>query len=447
MFMKKWIVICVMFAGCNGGSDPNKLAEIHIPPAVDVLFVVDNSGGMIAEQRQLGESMQEFLPSLESAFEEDYHIAVVTTGVASESCPLCDGSHTSSCLNQTGEDGRFQDRLGKNQGTDGSPAYTFEHDQTCRVVSSLNSYCLYDQVEQKGTLLVGYNGCGTERGLAAVRKALGDLAGGYNSGFLRKDAALAVVVVSTEEDCGEAGDVCELTQDGGDVCYYAAKGVGPEGETRHPDDPEQRTYQLTPLGEYRDFLKSLKSGKSGLVKFAAIVGVKHVNDLDTTTIEYEWNEIRWEVVEACVTSGCVGDFCLAWPGTRYIQMAQLFGIGENGFVDTICQTDFTDTMKRLGKFLSCPGRFLLSRTIADPREINLALNGEPIPRYSCSVENQLEACQYTDDPSCSAGTCVETWSYYYPSLKEPHGAIVFAAHFDACSYAENGVLRIELAER
>jgi hypothetical protein len=41
---------------------------------------------------------------------------------------------------------------------------------------------------------------------------------------------------------------------------------------------------------------------------------------------------------------------------------------------------------------------------------------------------------------------VETWTYFYPSLAEPHGSVVFAEHFDACSYAEGGVLRIDLAK-
>jgi hypothetical protein len=440
--MFSWVLI----TGCGGGSDSNKLAEIHIPQKIDILFVVDNGGGMIAEQHQLGESMQGFLALLERYFSEEYHIAVITTGVESQACPPCDATITASCMNETGEDGRFQDRLGKNNGTVENPAYSFEHDPTCKVVSNLNSYCLYDRVERKGTLLVGYNGCGYQRGLAAARKALGDLTGSYNSDFMRQDAALAVVVVSTEEDCGEVGDVCEDTQALGDICYYAAKGVGPEGETKHPQDPEQRPYQLTPLEEYRDFLDGLKGDKPGLVKFAAIAGVKHTNDLDTTAIEYEWDgdHNRWLVEDACVTSGCTGNYCFAEPGTRYIQMAQLFGIGQNGFIDTICQSDFTDTMKRLGKFLSCPGRFLLVKTISNPQKTNLALNGAPVPRYSCTVENQLESCQYTDDPSCSVGTCVETWSYFYPSLDEPHGAIVFAEHFDACSYAEDGVLRIDL---
>jgi hypothetical protein len=453
--MKKIIMLCALLVGCSSGSDSSKLAEVHIPQAIDILFVIDNGGDMAQEQEQLGESIDEFLFELGRNLSDDYHVGVITTGIESQACPPCDADITDSCINESGEGGHFQDRMGKYQYSGGEPTYSSEYDQTCRVVDKLNSICLFDDVEKKGTLLVGNRGCGYERGLAAMKAALGDLSSSYNSGFLRNEAALAVVVVSTEEDCGEVGDVYELSADGGQICYFAAKGEGPEPGnptytpmTYHPGDPEQRPYQLAAVEEYKSFLEGLKGGKFGMVKFAAIVGVEHVNDLDTTTIEYEWDSdrSRWYVAETCVTAGCTGNYCGAEPGTRYIQMAELFGIGENGFIETICQMDYTETMERLARFLSCPGRFLLQKDITDPQKSNLELNGQPIPRFSCTVANQLESCQYTDDPSCSAGTCVETWTYFYPSLAEPHGAVVFAEHFDACSYAEDGILRINLVD-
>lgn len=453
--MKKIIMLYALLAACNGGSDSNKLAEVHINQAIDILFIIDNGGDMAQEQEQLGESIDEFLFELERNLSDDYHVGVITTGVESPTCPPCDGTITNTCLNESGEDGRLQDRMGKYQWSGSTPVYSSEYDQTCRVVDKLNRICLFDDVEKKGTLLVGGNACGYERAFLAMKKALGDHSNAYNSGFLRGEATLAVVVVSAEDDCGEVGDVYELTADGDHICYFAAKGEGPEPGnptytpiTSHPGDPEKRPYHLTPVEEYNTFLESLKGDKFGMVKFAAIVGVEHVNDLDTTTIEYEWDadRSRWFITDACVTSGCPGDFCFAEPGIRYIQMAELFGIGENGFIETICQMDYSETMERLARFLSCPGRFLLEKDITDPQESNLELNGQLIPRFSCTVANQLESCQYTDDPSCSAGTCVETWSYFYPSLAEPHGSIVFAEHFDACSYAQGGVLRIDLAK-
>ena len=440
------MMLCALVIGCSGGSSSSKLAEIHIPQAIDILLVIDDSVDMDQEQLKLGRTMDEFTLQLKRRVTEDYHIGVTTTTIESAGCPPCSPGYPEDCAGESGDNGGFHYMLGSYQGAGDKPPYATESDPTCDVVTPINTYCLYDEVEQKGTVVVGNTGCGFERGLAAMRMALTN----PPSDFLRADAALAVVVLSSEEDCGEVEDVYELGDTGGpggNICYYASKGVGPEGETESPDDPEQRPYQLTPVEDYLDFLQDLKQGRAGMVKFAAIAAVKHVNDLDTTVIEYEQDaDSRWQIVHACDAPGCTGDYCYALPSTRYIKMAELFGIGENGFIDTVCQAEYDDTMERLGNFLSCPGRFLLERDITDPQQSNLELNRQLIPRYSCTVANQLESCQYTDDPSCSVGTCVATWTYYYPSLAEPHGAIVFAEHFDACSYAQGGVLRIDLAK-
>jgi hypothetical protein len=277
------------------------------------------------------------------------------------------------------------------------------------------------------------------------------------------------VVISDEEDCGEVGDVYELTSDGGNVCNFAAKEVGPEGETSHPQDPQQRSYTLTPVEEYYDFLvDEVKGGEAGMVKFAAIVGVKDVNDLSTTTIEYQLNEKgRWDVVPACRTPGCEGIYCEADPGTRYIKLAQLFG--ENGRVDTICQGDFAATMQELGDWVACPRAFKLGLMPLDIDLANILIDGNEVPRYTCSIEDREEPCGGPGD-ACPAGSqCVETWVYCpkgdpdpraecrcSPYAVEPYpdcdpidfneadgGVIVFADHYDPCKFMTEGVIEIE----
>ena len=273
------------------------------------------------------------------------------------SCPPCGPTIPFSCMNETGENGRFQDRICSIEGPDDLPQYICRQDTSCRVVTEPNKICLYDVALQEGIALVGAKGCGYERGLAAMRRSLqDDLINTYNSGFLRQNAILAVVIISDEEDCGEVGDVSEgIPFAGGKMCYFAAKGIGPEGETYHPNDPDGRPYQLTRVDEYYNFLMDLKGGQAGMVKFAAIVGIKDVENLATTTIEYFWDAQResWEVEDTCVVNepDCTGNFCYAKPGTRFIKLAQMFGIGQNGFVDTICQSDLTATMERLAQFI------------------------------------------------------------------------------------------------
>jgi hypothetical protein len=142
------------------------------------------------------------------------------------------------------------------------------------------------------------------------------------------------------------GDVYELSGDGGNICYFATRGEGPEPGnpvytpmTYHPDDPEQRTYELTPVEDYADFLLGVKNDQRRLVKFAAVVGV----DPNGTEINYEWNGSRWDVVNACTTPGCTGDYCYAEPGKRYIDLAKIL----DGSVESICQENFADPMVRI----------------------------------------------------------------------------------------------------
>jgi len=449
--------------------------EVDVSSEADILFVIDNSGSMAGEQRQLAESFRVLTDGLEKKFGDEYRIGIITTGMESQGCPQCDPLVPVSCVNPTGENGRLQDRICRNIGTDTDPEYVCEDPPAgvdCRVVDSSNrSTCLYDPVERKGTLFVGTDGCGYERGFAPLRNALGSLTSSHNSGFLREDAALAVVVISDEDDCGEVGDVYEFTSDGGNVCYFASKGVGPEGTTSHVDDPQGRPYSLTPVEEYYRFLvDDVKGGRKGKVKFAAVVGMKDANDPSTTTIEYEIGDRgRWDVVDACTTPNCTGIYCFAEPGTRYIKMAQMFGLGGNGLLDTICQDDFAETLERIYKFIPCTRAFKLKQPPLDPALAGILIDGEEIPHYTCSVPGRLEVCE-EEGTSCSGGgECVRTWVFCDPDDPDPHpeclcdadddlpypecapldftgaegGIIVFANHYDPCKLIDEGTIYIE----
>jgi len=339
---------------CSG--DPNcRFNSPSFPEKIDVLVVIDNSATMRAKQFEIAWAMWEFTEVMQEKHGSDYHLAVITTGMESYGCPRCNDNITSSCVNDTGETGRFQDRLGKITSFGIRPHYVFDADSSCRVITSQNRNCFFDAWQQKGTILPGTNGCAYERGLAPVKLALEEFNQNYNEGFLRDDAVLAVVVFSDEDDCGQVGDVSEEVRGAmANICYFAAKGVGPDGETVHPNDPDQRAYRLTPVDEYYDFLLGLKGGRVDLVKFAAVVGVTDVSDPASTKIDFKWSEPHnmWQVAPACSLPGVSGDAGTALPGTRYIQLADKFGIGVHGFVETICQVDFSDTIIRLGDFLS-----------------------------------------------------------------------------------------------
>lgn len=439
---------------------------ISVSSSADILFVVDNSGSMAGEQTQLGQSFRAFSDVLDAKFGGDYHIGVITTGMESDICPKCSDlgiPNPRSCINDKGENGRLQEDLGYISQPGDPPTFEFISDASCRVVTSTNKECFYDpnQNNGQGIALVGVIGCGYERGLAPLRNALGNLTSSYNDGFLRPDATLAVVIISDEDDCGEVGDIWETSPDSGRVCYFAAKGEDPDGQTSYPGDPDpNRTYQLEPVETYYNFLiDDVKNGRKGMVKFAAIVGVNDADDngeitatdLDATTIDYLPDR---NIVHACTTDGCLGDYCFAEPGTRYIELAGLFGIGQNGFVDTICQNNFSETMTALGSFVACPRLFRLSEEPLDPGLASILINGEPVPLYSCSIPGRLELCDGLQDTSCSQGSCVLTWIYCSPTdtsarcqgldfTNAAGGIITFADHYDPCELIEEGEVEIE----
>lgn len=137
-------------------------------PQADVLFIVDNSCSMSEEQASLGSNLGVFLTYARQQ-NIDFHIAVTTTDIRAN-----------------GQTGRFVS--GARGALNGTP----------RILTpqTPNVDALFAQFVNQGT-----NGDGIERGLEAAYLALSDpLINTHNAGFLRQDAALAIIFVSDEED-------------------------------------------------------------------------------------------------------------------------------------------------------------------------------------------------------------------------------------------------------
>jgi hypothetical protein len=419
---------------------------ISLASDIDILFVMDNSGSMVGEQMGIASSFGDLTSVLDEKFGlGKYNIAVVTTGMESQQCGACNELITTSCINETGENGRFQDRLGEITDINSNPpTFVFESAPQCRIVTSSNLNCFFEDNGSfgKGIVFVGTNGCGYEKGLEPIRVALSrDLLGSANSGFLREDATLAVVVVSDEEDCGAVGDITEDPALGGKKCYYASKGVTPDGATT---DAEGRPLTLTPVRDYYNFLRGLKGNRESMVKFAAIVGVEDEANPGATEIHYDGTATNSDILPACTTAGCVpagpsDKSCLAYPGTRYVELAEMFGLEVNGLVGRICVDNFRPLMERIGNFVACPEVFKLSDPILDPALANILINDVEVPRYSCTVTGRIEECTGVGDPGCTEGGCVETWTYHEPTglPGDPlGGTITFAEHYQPCDLFE-----------
>jgi hypothetical protein len=208
----------------------------------------------------------------------------------------------------------------------------------------------------------GTCGDGFEKGLQAIETALSEpLLSNENAGFLRRDAALAVIVVGDEEDCSHPPGV--IPEFDGDECV------------RNID-------RMYPVSRYIDFLKGLKGGDASKISFAAITGpdIPQALNRPACSRDNECTSGRCSdgkccpvnpTFTACRTDAecqsgetCLGRKCvprqtrrpypprdcscfaagtgLSEPGTRFLEMVKAFG--ANGVFASICAADWSQSL-------------------------------------------------------------------------------------------------------
>lgn len=168
-----------------------------LPPSgeggVDILFVVDNSSGMAEEQAVLTNSFGAFITALESAAGgtlPNVHIGVISTdmGVGPNNVLGCTSS---------GDHGALQS-IPRGECTAPADAYISDFADTMDTRATNYAGGLADTFACIAEL--GTDGCGFEQPLEAVRRALNGTIPG-NDGFLRNGSALAVIILTDEDDC------------------------------------------------------------------------------------------------------------------------------------------------------------------------------------------------------------------------------------------------------
>ena len=202
--------------GSTGGAESTGAPLFDVPAlpdpvepgrcdAVDVLFVVDNSGSMADEQANLIASVPGFIDGITARLgvHTDYHVGVVSTDEATFNADGCQElgalvTRTEGDLSSAADCGPY---------IDGTTYMTPRDDLEAAFACAAQ---------------LGIDGNGIERPMDALMAALETPAEleGCNAGFLRDDALLVVVLITDEEDDGESV--------GGPVSWYeqvlAAKG-------------------------------------------------------------------------------------------------------------------------------------------------------------------------------------------------------------------------------
>lgn len=193
----------------DANGDQGPLAE---PPQLDILFIIDNTPGMVAYQQQLTAALPELLNKLRlPAFGRegatctnadtsgcalpDVHLGVVSTDVAAEP------RQVDNCGNG-GDAGRLQNQPRPAGTSCLAPqerfiSYRFDKKTNLPIDATA------DPIEAIGTAFaciapLGEAGCIFPRPLDALRSAL---TSGTNLGFWRQNALVVIVILSNKDDC------------------------------------------------------------------------------------------------------------------------------------------------------------------------------------------------------------------------------------------------------
>ena len=345
---------------------------------IDVLFMIDNSHSMAEKQAQLQANfpkLKEKLDSLAAANHPAwYHIGVVTSDLGAGPTSLGNGSCTPG-----GDGGKLQmipkvPPAGLNCVATGSDTVTkmsanyIDLNQLPSGGDNLPAGMTLDEMLSCMTS-VGDTGCGYEHQLESVYRALHDLPA-ENQGFLRTDAALAVILLTDEDDCsappntdlfdpaqlkyGVANSSFRCTQFG--IQYGKNPPVFPlpsaGGVFSDVAPADAAVTKLWATGRYIDFFTKPKSS-GGLKDDPSIVFLAGIA-----------GPVINNVMEVDVSSPCVDNMAIAScpfvvpscnsaidprneSGTPAVRISAVVNSAINHASESICDTDYSPSVDSL----------------------------------------------------------------------------------------------------
>lgn len=345
---------------------------------LDILFMVDNSQSMQPLISKLATNFPAFITVLQQLPDglPNLHMAVVSSnmGAGLETrvghCP------------QGGDGGAFQDMIGigtmKPGGTPcvgaGTGLATNQHyisnaGGTTNYTGDISD--VFSCIAQ-----LGDEGCGFEHQLASVARALskddltsadGNPVPAVNVGFLRRNAYLAIVLITNEDDCSAPPNSdlfnanSQFTSDPlgplwsyrcnefGHLCNGAAPSRT-QAYSYGPGEcvPAEEAGQLIPIHTIVDQIKSLKDDPSTIF-VAAIAGPPDPYSMTPIPAQNTDQQMWANIDHSCsATDGTFGD-----PSIRIKAFVDAFG--GNGLFQTICANSFAPALTliadTLGKVL------------------------------------------------------------------------------------------------
>ncbi|MBW2733996.1 MAG: VWA domain-containing protein [Deltaproteobacteria bacterium] len=310
---------------------------------VDVLFVIDNSRSMAQEQANLRQNFGKLIDALKTEKLDgripNVHIGVVTTDLGVGDF----GAALAGCETKGGDSGKLQ-----STGTGGclvpNDAWISYVDGVTNLKGCTNDdpiECVKESFRCIADL--GTEGCGFEMQLEAARRAL-DPELAMNPGFLRKDAFLAVIFITDEDDCSAVDlSIFDPRQDGlqdplGPLTSFRCFEFGIQCDINDRSAPGPRNNcvpaydRLHRIDDYVSFFRKLKDADDSVI-MAAIAGPKGPV------------AVGQDGLTPVLMPSCDGAHGSAVPSLRIAKMVEAF----DGTIHQICTEDFGPALEEIGK--------------------------------------------------------------------------------------------------
>ncbi|MBK6685520.1 MAG: hypothetical protein IPG45_13710 [Deltaproteobacteria bacterium] len=414
------------------------------PTPADILFIVDNSGSMADEQQKLAESFDRFINEI--AGSGDYHIAVASTDQASnggEQQGLSTFTFAQSMPNHLLDSNNADCRpanieLGCFRGP--SPATRIIDSSTMDRNAQISNF--------RANVLVGSCGSGSETGLRATISALEQGGNGEcNSGFLRPEANLVVVVVSDEEDTDNtpiAQYVNDLTslKDPSQIRLAMIVGAVDGSASNCSINEAGACGSLCRNMPARGSQNNCNVGSGGSQCPAGEICIQP-GRCENEALQF-WSNTNCSWCSYYNTADC----CSALAGNRYVEFARAMEAriaqadsnieiancrGEPGtrvacLVDTICQNNFGDTLARIARDLVITTEYSLVPAATYPPGVRVRVTGG---RFGAGVDltpgEDFQVNEQGTKLSLTAGdktpTAGESLDIYYVSERVMNNAM------------------------
>jgi hypothetical protein len=426
-------VATLVLASCNarplglpGEGTPQASGEIFPQGQnnkADILFVIDTSDSMLAKQDSLKRYFANFMEPLKRLpTPPDLHIGVVTTDMGAgpsgyggcqpggdrgvlQNAPLGTTCAAAS-LHDPGQ--RFLSFAIDPDG--GEPITNFTGDIA-------DAFACYASV--------GTGGCGFEHQLASMRAALegceqpGGCKQALNEGFLRRDAYLAVVILTDEDDCSAPPNsaLFDTTSVGigtlgspasyrcfqyGVLCDGVDPGRadGPRSNCVPGNSSSDPSLQLSPVEEFANFLKRLKPQDERMVYLSVIAA-------PAQPVVVGSNNGTPGMRPSCtggLTVADAGKLDRESPAIRLTRLVTLFDQDRASFI-SICADDLKAAMEQIATEIGRIFNYCLASPLLDTDAVAAGLQPECVVEDRVAIDAQAGTFTAKVVPPCAEVVC------------------------------------------